>query len=95
MSFGDQIRQAVQDSGMSCYRICKLSGLNKGAMSNFLAGKRGMSLDSLNRLAAVLDLHVVRGPAGPQGAAGATQTSKTARRSAGTIRRKVLGIYRR
>jgi transcriptional regulator with XRE-family HTH domain len=56
MKLSDQIRRAVDDSGLSRRAICKASGLHKSAMSRFMAGKRGLSLMALDRLAAVLAL---------------------------------------
>ena len=87
-TFGDEIRQAVRESELSVYRICKLGGLDKAAMSNFLSAKRGISLESLNRLAVVLDLHLcgpqsLGAPLGkPQIAADSTRAGKPTRRSA-------------
>jgi transcriptional regulator with XRE-family HTH domain len=55
----DQVRDAVDASGMSRYRICKHIDLNQGTLSRFMAGKSGLSLDTLDRLADVLGLTVV------------------------------------
>ena len=57
--FSDQIREAVNASGMSRYAICKAIGLNQGAMSRFMSGKGGMSMAALDRLAELLGLRVV------------------------------------
>ena len=57
--FSDQIRDGVRSSGMSRYAICKAIGFNQGAMSRFMSGKGGMSLETLDRLAALLGLTVV------------------------------------
>ena len=59
--FSDQIRDAVNDSEMSRYAICKAIDFNQGAMSRFMAGKSGLSLDVLDRLADLLGLSVVAG----------------------------------
>jgi hypothetical protein len=53
----DQIRAAVDNSEMSRYRICKTIGLSESSMSKFMAGK-GVSLDVLDKLAAVLKLNI-------------------------------------
>lgn len=58
----DQIRAAVDASGMSRYRICQEIGLSQAAMSRFMAGKSGLSMDSLDRLADLLGLAVVSKP---------------------------------
>ena len=54
-----QIRQLVESSGYSRYAIWKATGIDQGAMSHFLAGRRGLSLDSLDRLAEFLDIEAV------------------------------------
>jgi transcriptional regulator with XRE-family HTH domain len=59
MKLSDQIRRAVDDSGLSRYAICRVGGFDKGMMSRFMAGKGGLSLTMLDRLAAVLALDVV------------------------------------
>ena len=58
--FSDQIRRAVDASGMSRYAICKAIGLNQGAMSRFMNGKGGLSLATLDKLAELLELDIVR-----------------------------------
>ena len=55
----DQIRKLVRTSEHSRYRICAETGIDQGAMSHFLAGHRGLSLDSLDRLGEFLRLRVV------------------------------------
>jgi transcriptional regulator with XRE-family HTH domain len=60
--FSDQIRHAVDASGMSRYAICAKIGLNQGAMSRFMSGKGGLSMGVLDRLAEVLGLRVVADP---------------------------------
>jgi transcriptional regulator with XRE-family HTH domain len=57
--FSDQIRDAVAGSGMSRYAICKAIDLDQGAMSRFMSGKAGLSLDVLDRLAEFLGLEIV------------------------------------
>jgi hypothetical protein len=57
--FSDQIRDAVNASGLSRYAICKAIGFNQGAMSRFMAGRGGLSTEILDRLAELLGLEVV------------------------------------
>jgi transcriptional regulator with XRE-family HTH domain len=54
----DQIRDAVNDSGMSRYRLCKTIGLSQAAMSRFMSGKTGLEMATLDRLADALGLVV-------------------------------------
>jgi transcriptional regulator with XRE-family HTH domain len=58
-SFSDQIRAAVDGSGLSRYRICKDVGIAQATLSRFMNGKGGLSMDSLDRLAALLNLRIV------------------------------------
>jgi transcriptional regulator with XRE-family HTH domain len=58
-SFSDEIRAAVDACGLSRYRLCMTIGLDQGALSKFMSGKAGLSVAYLDKLADVLDLHVV------------------------------------
>lgn len=55
--FSNQIRRAVDASGMSRYRICKTLGIDEATMSRFMAGA-GMELSRIDKLAALLGLSV-------------------------------------
>ena len=57
--FSDQIRQAVNSSGLSRYRICKEAGIDQATFSRFMSGKVGMALPTLDALADVLGLDIV------------------------------------
>ena len=57
--FSDQIREAVDASGRSRYAICKEIRLAQSAMSRFMAGESGLSLEVIDRLAECLGLAVV------------------------------------
>ena len=58
---GDQIRQAIDDTDVSRYAICKATGIDEGSFSRFMAGKVGLTLANLEAVAEVLDLHIVAG----------------------------------
>ena len=55
----DQLRGAVDGSGLSRYRICKEIGVAEATMSRFMAGKGGLSMATLDKLGALLGLTVV------------------------------------
>jgi len=54
----DEIREAVRQSGLTCYQICKETGIQNSSMSRFLSGQRGLSLAHLDKLAALLELRI-------------------------------------
>lgn len=64
-SFSDQIRAAVDGSGLSRYRICKEVGIAQATLSRFMSGKGGLSMSSMDRLASLLNLRVVADQSGP------------------------------
>ncbi len=61
-SLSDQIRAAVDASQMTRYRICKEIGWPESSMSRFMAGKGGMELSTLDKLAALLGLTITVKP---------------------------------
>jgi transcriptional regulator with XRE-family HTH domain len=58
LTLTDEIRLAVDASGQSRYRICKTLGIAESRLSRFMSGKAGLSLETLDRLATLLDLHL-------------------------------------
>jgi hypothetical protein len=54
----DELRAAIDASGRSRYSICQEIGLDFAVMSRFMSHKRGLSLDTVDKLARVLDLHI-------------------------------------
>jgi hypothetical protein len=55
-TLSDQLRQAMADH--SAYRLSKDSGVNVAAILRFKSGERGLTLESADRLAAVLGLEL-------------------------------------
>ena len=54
-----QLREAIDASGMSRYRICKEIGLGESTMSYFMAGRCGLQLSTIDRLGELLGLRIV------------------------------------
>jgi transcriptional regulator with XRE-family HTH domain len=57
----DQIRRAVDASGLSRYRICKTLNLGEATMSRFMSKQGGLSMAHLDALADLLDLNITLG----------------------------------
>jgi hypothetical protein len=58
LKFSDEIRKAVDASGLTRYRICKEISIAQSLMSRFMAGKSWLGQGTLDALAKLLDLHV-------------------------------------
>lgn len=60
----DQLRQAIDDSGLTRYRIAKGTGIDESALAKFYNGHRGLSMEALNALGKFLQLtiHLGRKP---------------------------------
>ena len=57
----DQIRLAMDDSGLTRYRIAQETGINESALGQFYHGQRGLSLDSIDTLGGFLQLKITMG----------------------------------
>ncbi len=60
----DQLRQAIDDSGMTRYRIAQETGISEATLSKFYLSQRGLSMEALNALGECLQLtiHLGRKP---------------------------------
>ena len=58
---GDQIRQAIDDSGLTRYRISKETGISETALALFYNGHRGLSSKAMNALGEFLQLKITLG----------------------------------
>src|SRR5262249_45356605 len=57
----DQVRRAVDASGLSRYAVCKALGLSQATMSPFMSRQGGLSMEYLDALAELLDLKITAG----------------------------------
>ena len=58
LSLSDELRQAVEQSEVSRYSIWQQTGIDQGTLSKFMAGDRGLSIESIDKLADLLGLHI-------------------------------------
>jgi DNA-binding Xre family transcriptional regulator len=58
----DQIRKAIRESETSRYRISKEIGISEAQLSRLMAGKSGLSIDSLEKICKSLNLEIVIQP---------------------------------
>ncbi len=59
LSFSDQLRLAIKDSGISCYKINQDVGVSQSILSRFMNGKAGLSTINVDRLCKYLGLELV------------------------------------
>ena len=64
--FSDQIRDAIQASGVSRYALAEQCGVFESAISRFMSGKQSMSLSTVDKIADTLGLQVIVGVSGVQ-----------------------------
>jgi transcriptional regulator with XRE-family HTH domain len=57
----DQLRKAIDDSGMTRYRISKETGISEATLSKFYLGQRGISMEALDALGECLQLRITLG----------------------------------
>ncbi len=60
----DQLRQAIDDCGLTRYEIARQTGIDESALAKFYNGHRGLSMEALNALGEFLQLtiHLGRKP---------------------------------
>jgi hypothetical protein len=55
----DQLRQAIDASGLSRYALAKLSDIDESALAKFYNGHRSLSMPAMDRLGQVLELEII------------------------------------
>lgn len=62
----EQIRRAIDDSGVSRYEIAKQTGIDESALAKFYNGHRGLSMRALDALGEFLRLKITMGRKPPK-----------------------------
>jgi predicted transcriptional regulator len=57
-NFGDQLRRAVNECGMTRYQLSQKTGIPQSVLSRFIHGERGLAMDSISKLVDVLGLEL-------------------------------------
>lgn len=57
-SLTDQLRAAIDQSGLTRYRIAQETGMSEASLCQFYSGKRGLSMENLNSLAECLQITI-------------------------------------
>ncbi len=58
----EAMRKAIEASGQTRYRIAKESGVSAGQLSRLVNGERGLSVESVEKLADYLGLRITIEP---------------------------------
>jgi DNA-binding Xre family transcriptional regulator len=57
--FSEQLRNAIVNADISRYRIAQKTGLTEAGLSRFVNRVAGLSLDSIDKICACLDLRLI------------------------------------
>jgi plasmid maintenance system antidote protein VapI len=60
MALQDELRRAVQDSGLTLYRIAKGSGIAYQVLHRFANGERDLTLETASKLADYFGMRLTR-----------------------------------
>jgi transcriptional regulator with XRE-family HTH domain len=55
-SLAEQLRQAIEDSGITMYKLSQDSGVNRSQLSRFMRGQRDLSLAVADKFCEVLGI---------------------------------------
>ena len=57
----DQLRQAIDDCGLTRYRIAKETGISEATLSKFALRQRGLSNQAMDAVGEFLELKIITG----------------------------------
>jgi transcriptional regulator with XRE-family HTH domain len=60
-TLSEQLRELIGAAGPSAYELARDAGVDRSVLSRFLTGKRTITLETADRLAAVLKLRLIAG----------------------------------
>jgi hypothetical protein len=63
----DQLREAIRGSDQSLNRLAHVTGVDSGRLSRFMTGRRGLTLDALDRIVRALRIRLVAEGPPPSG----------------------------
>lgn len=78
----DQLRDSVENSGLANHAVATAAGLDPSALNRFMAGTRSFTLDTAERVAAVLNLGLA-----PSVGVAAVRPASHVREQPGQVRR--------
>lgn len=55
----EQLRRAIEQSGMSRYRISRETGINESVLSRFIRGETGLTLETVDTICELLGARLV------------------------------------
>jgi ribosome-binding protein aMBF1 (putative translation factor) len=59
-TFSDQVRNAINNSGMTIYRLAEETGVEASVLYRFVSGKRGFTTATLDKVSKCLGLELKR-----------------------------------
>ncbi len=59
LTFTEELRKAIEASGLTRYAIWQATRIDQGSLCKFMQGERGLGMDSIDKLADLLGLHIV------------------------------------
>jgi len=60
MSLTDQVREAIDSSGVTLYRVAKDAGVNYATLHSFMVHGADMRLSSLDKIAALFEMRLTK-----------------------------------
>jgi transcriptional regulator with XRE-family HTH domain len=56
--FSEQLKERIDSSGLSRYRIWKETGVAQSTLSEFMSGNRALSMGAIDKIVGLLDLEL-------------------------------------